>query len=143
MAQQGYKMFPYIDDYILVTHRDKALDAFRCLVHLLTELGLPMNPDKLCPPSTSLTCLGVTIDLVHQTLSIEDAKIKAIWHECHAILGKTYLSRNKFQSFLGKLLYIHKCIKPAKTFINRMLSLFRSNHKRTRIQLTPEVYTHF
>ena len=31
MARQGYKMFPYIDDYILVTHRDKALDAFQCL----------------------------------------------------------------------------------------------------------------
>ena len=140
MAQQGYKMFPYIDDYILVTHTDKALNAFQCLVHLLTELGLPMNPDKLCPPSTSLTCLGITIDLFHHTFSIEDTKIKTIWQECHAILGKMYLSRNKFQSLLGKLLYIHKCIKPATIFINRMLSLFRSNHNRRRIQLTSEFF---
>ena len=63
MAQQGYKIFPYIDDYILDMYRDKAVDAFQCLVHLLTELGLPMIPDKVCPPSTSLTCLGITIDL--------------------------------------------------------------------------------
>ena len=68
MALQGYKMFPYIDDYILVTHRDRTIAAFRRLVHLLTELGLPINPEKLCPPSTSLTCLGITIDLYHQTL---------------------------------------------------------------------------
>ena len=65
LAQQGYKMFPYIDDYIQLTHRDKAVHTFQYLVHLLIELGLPMNPDKLCPPSISLT-----IDLIHLTLSI-------------------------------------------------------------------------
>ena len=103
-------------------------------------MGLLINPDKLCPPSTSLTCLGITIDLYHHTLSIEDAKIKAIWEECHSISGKTYLSRNKCQSLLGKLLYIHKCIKPARIFINRILALFRSNHKQRRIQLTSEFF---
>ena len=136
MAKKGYKMFPYIDDYILVTHRDKADDAFQYLVHLLTDLGLPMNPDKLCPPTTSLTCLGITINVEQHVLSIEDTKIKAIWQECCSIFSKTYLSRNKFQSLLDKLLYIHKCVRPARIFINRMLSLFRSSHNHNRIHLT-------
>ena len=91
-------MFPYIDDYILVMHRDKSVDAVQYLVHLLTE----------------------------------DSKIKAILQECHAILGKNYLSRNKFQSLVGKLIAI--------IFINRMLSLFRFSHNRRRIQLTSEFF---
>ena len=147
MAKEGYKMFPYINDYILVMHRDKAVDAFQYLVQLLTELGLPMNPDKICPLSTSLTYLDITIDVNHHTISIEDVKIKAIWQEYHTILNKTYLSKNKFQSLLGKLLYIQECVKPARIFINSMLSLFRWNHNRKRIHLTFEflvykVYTH-
>ena len=71
-------MFPYIDECILVMYRNKADDTFQYLVHLLTELGLPMNDDKLYPPCTSLTCLGITNDLIHHTHSIEDSKIKAI-----------------------------------------------------------------
>ena len=137
MAKRGYKMFPYIDDYILVTHRANADDAFQYLVYLLTDLGLPMNPDKLCPPTTSLTCLGITINVEQHTLSIENTKIRAIWQECCSIFNKKYLSRNKFQSLLGKLLYIHKCVRPARIFISRMLSLFRSNHNHNRIHLTP------
>ena len=140
MAKKGYKMFPYIDDYMLVTHKDQANDAFQYLIHLLTELGLPINPDKLCPPSDSLTCLGITIDVKNHTLSIEDAKIKAIWQECIFILNKTYLSRNKFQSLLGKLLYIHKCVKPARIFVNRMLTLFRSHYNHNRIPLNPDFF---
>ena len=88
MAKRGYKMFPYIDDYILVTHRDNADDAFQYLVYLLTDLGLPMNPDKLCPPTTSLTCLGITINVEQHTLSIENTKIRAIWQECCLIPNK-------------------------------------------------------
>ena len=81
------KCFPTLD-YILVTHRDKADDAFHYLLQLLTELGLPMKPDKLFPPCSSLTCLGITIDLIHHTLSIEDSKIKAI-----SLAGANFESR--------------------------------------------------
>ena len=92
------------------------------------------------PLSTSLTCLGITIDVNNHTLSIEDGKIKAIWQECISILNKTYVSRNKFQSLLGKLLYIYKCVKLARIFINRILALFRSNHNHNRIRLTPDFF---
>ena len=79
MAQHGYKIFPYIDDYTVVTHKDRADDALQYLAHLLTELDLQTNPDKL---STSLTCLGITINLECHTVSIEYYKIRAIWHGC-------------------------------------------------------------
>ena len=43
------------------------------------------------------------------------------------------------QSLLGKLIYIHKCIKPARIFINRILHLFRTSTGRT-ISLSESFY---
>ena len=39
------------------------------------------------------------------------------------------------QSLLGKLLYIHKCVLSARTFINRILELFRRNSRAKKIHL--------
>ena len=39
------------------------------------------------------------------------------------------------QSLLGKLLYIHKCVLPARTFINCILNLFRENCNAKKIHL--------
>ena len=36
------------------------------------------------------------------------------------------------------LLYVHKCVKPARAFLNRMLALLRSGHAAQKITLTPE-----
>ena len=46
----------------------------------------------------------------------------------------------KFQSLLGKLIYLHKCIKPARIFINRILSLFRESPNSKNIKLTAEFF---
>ena len=49
MAQKGYHMFAYIDDYILVNEIGDAEQAFDSLVNLLNKLGVPINQDKLSP----------------------------------------------------------------------------------------------
>ena len=49
MAQDGIKMFAYIDDYIKVSPKASSEAEFQCLASLLTELGLPSIPDKQPP----------------------------------------------------------------------------------------------
>ena len=131
VKQQGYKMFPYIDDYTLVISEDQANEAFIYLSRLLDELGLPMNSDKKTPPTKVMTCLGIKIDTLANTLSID---------ECIHIRHKQFLSKRAFQLLLGKLLYVHKCVEPPRTFINWMLALFRMNHRVAGIPLTEEFH---
>ena len=140
MARNKAKMFAYIDDYILVSPKAMADAHFLHLASLLTELGLPSNPDKQTPPCRNLTCLGIQIDLDLNTMSIDPDKLPSILTECTAIKGKKYLSKIAFQSLLGKLLYIHKCLRPARTFINRMLALFRANSGTKRIFLSTDFH---
>ena len=140
MAKSGAKMFAYIDDYILISLEKDAQRHFQHLASLLTELGLPSNPDKQTSPCRKLTCLGKQIDLDANTLSIQPDKLQSIHLECINVSTRRHLTRTQYQSLLGKLLYIHKCVRPARTFINRMLTLFRANSKAKKIVLTAEFH---
>ena len=139
MAKKGVKMHRYIDDYIVVTAKLKATEQFSMLCDLLQELGLPMNKN-VTPPTTKLTCLGIDIDIDNNTMSIAKDKLNTIYEECLAVSNKKYLSKQSFQSLIGKLIYIQKCVKPSRTFINRILDLFRSNAHSRKIYLTPEFH---
>ena len=99
-----------------------------------------MNPDKCVPPYKALTCLGIHVDIVNSSLSIDQAKLHAIHSECVQVSNKKYLSKKSFQSLLGKLIYLHKCVVPAKTFVNRILQLCRDNFHNKRIYLTSEFF---
>ena len=61
--------------------------------------------------------------------------------ECRQIKDKRYLTKKGFQSLLGKLLYLHKCVRPPWIFINRMLKLFRDSHGTKKIPLTEEFHS--
>ena len=53
-------------------------------------------------------------------------------------LSRDVASKRELQSILGLLLYVHKCVKPAQIFLNRMLDLLRSAHNRQKVTLTPD-----
>ena len=120
MANENSSIFAYIDDFVIVAPQDDAMRQFTKLSELFQELGPPMNPDKVCPPTRTLTCLGITIDLDNNSLSIEKHKLAEICRECIEVRSRSTLTRRKFQSLLGKLIYLHKVIKPARIFVNRI-----------------------
>ena len=62
MQFEGYKMFPYIDDYILVSPEETANTTFQYMSDLLAELGLSMSLDKRTPHAKAIICLGIKID---------------------------------------------------------------------------------
>ena len=48
--------------------------------------------------------------------------------------------QKQLQSPLGHLLYIHKCMKPARFFLNRMLEVIRNSHNAAYIKLNAAFY---
>ena len=95
---------------------------------------------KLVPPSTIVTCLGIQIDTVKRTLSIPEGKLQEITNLCKNWVSKTYCSKKDLQSLLGSLLYITKCVAPARAFLNRMLLLLRQNTHVSKILLTQDFF---
>ena len=142
MNIKNHHIWAYIDDYILVGSKEATEAAFHDLSSLLTELGLPMNSDPPPNPLQALTFLGIQIDIAGNTLSIDSDKLKQIYMEYIHASKKTTLSRKAMQSLLGKLLYIHNCVLSARTFINRILDLFRRNYQAKKIHLDSGFYNY-
>ena len=136
MKQHGFPhLFNYIDDLIYVGLPSNIHASFRFLLKLLQDLGLDISRKKLVAPDTVVTCLGIQIDTVTRTLSIPHKKLQEIASLCKSWVQKTYCSKKALQSLLGSLLYITKCVKPARIFLNRMLALLRDNHNVQKILL--------
>ena len=114
--------------------------AYEFLQNLLSDPGLDISYKKLVPLSTSVVCLGILIDTVARTISILPKKLQDIVNMCKNCETKTYCSKNHLQLLLGSLLYVTKCVKPARIFLNRILQLLRDNFENTKIILTANFF---
>ena len=123
-----------------VVEVNAANSHFEYLTKLLQELGLPLNWDKHTPPSKLITCLGIVISIPDFSLSIDKDKLDLIYQECCKVKKCRQLSKRSYQSLLGKLLYLHKGVVPARLFVNRILDLFRKNFHSKNIKLTQQFF---
>ena len=105
---------------------------------MLQDLGLDISEHKLVRPSSKVVCLGVEISTTDFTVSIPPAKMQEIIKICQVWDNKTRCSKRELQSLLGKLLYISKCVKASRVFLNRMLDLLRSMGNQKSITLTTD-----
>ena len=136
MNSLGFTVTNYIDDIIGHSVISQASDSFHTLFKILTELGFDISQKKVVTPCTRVTCLGVDIDTENFTVSIPNDKVTEILHICNTWCSKKVCTKRELQSLLGKLLYITKCVKSSRFFLNRMLEVLRNSHRKEKIQLT-------
>ena len=137
MAQNGFpNLFNYIDDLIYTGLPSEIHSSFTFLKELLAELGLDISPKKLVPPSTSVVFLGILVDSINKTVSIPADKLQEITKLCLQWHTKTYCSKQDLQSLLGSLLYVTKCLKNSRYFLNRMFQMLRDNVHSRKILIT-------
>ena len=138
MRQRGFHVIDYIDDYMGFGMPSVVHASFASLFDLMQDLGLTVSDKKPIPPSTQVVCLGMLIDTEKGTVSIPPEKLRQINDIIREWLTKKMCTKRQLQSLLGLLLCIHKCVKPARAFLNRMLALLRSGHATPKIDLTSE-----
>ena len=138
MAQEGHFICNYIDDQGVRGHRSDCEKAFDRLSQLLPELGLTISEHKNILPSKRVVCLGILIDSDTFTMEIPDKKFLEIKKLIENWSCKSQCSKGQLQSLLGSLLYITKCVRYARAFLNRLLQLLRDNHSKNFITLTEE-----
>ena len=78
MQQRGYSCVNYIDDLGGVDTPNKAMRAFNDLGTLLDEVGILESKSKASEPATSMVFLGIKLDSVEQTVSIDSDRLVQI-----------------------------------------------------------------
>ena len=135
LADKGVEAFMYLDDMIVVAPDQKtAIAHYAVARELLEELGLPEAADKAQPPAPAVTWLGIVIDARAGTLSVPRDKLRQVVQYATHFMNRRSISRKDLQSVLGRLLYIAKCIRPARLFVSRLLEQLRGA-KRPHINI--------
>ena len=133
-------LYNYIDDLVYTGLPQDIHQSYSTLLGLLQELGLEISQSKLIAPTSCAVCLGIEINTVTKTLKIPSEKLQEIQQICSNFVFKSKVTKNQFQSLLGSLLYITKCVQPARFFLNRMLQLLRDNTTKPVITLDERFY---
>ena len=123
IRRQEFTVLNYVNDFIGIATPNVARRSYDALLELLQKLGLEVSVKKLVSPATKVTCLGVDMDSVERMVSIPDAKLHQIVFSVKEWLQKHFCSKRQLQSLLGNILYVHKCVKPGRFFLNEMLEL--------------------
>ena len=140
MKQKGYLVTNYIDDILGQATPSQAQKSFDTLYKLLGDLGLDISHKKLIYPTTKAVCLGVKIDTENFTISVPEEKLQDSQITCRQWKGRNHCNKRDLQSLLGKLLYITKCVRSSRPFLNRMLQVLRQADKHTKVVLTEEFH---
>ena len=138
----GYpNLYNYIDDLVYTGLPDEIQRSYNTLLALLQDLGLEISTSKLIEPTHIAVCLE--INSVNRTLQIPKDKLTQIQQICQQYVSKKKVTKNQFQSLLGSILYITKCVKPARFFLNSMLQLLRDSTDKTCIYLHTDFFQDF
>lgn len=125
MHKKGFFVMNYIDDLIGCDEPSLAIQGFEYLKSLIPKLGLTISSSKLYVPQNSIPCLGIDVDISSGVISIPSEKLEEIVQTCQAWQNKVKTHKRALQSLVGSLLYIHKCVRPARLFVNRILATLR------------------
>ena len=126
-----YSLLNYIDDLIYTAFLPSTIhNSHQFLLDLLQQLGLDVSSKKLHPhplkPYAWAYCLTQSLGLFLYLK--KNCKKLVIYVKIGQ--NKTTCTKNNLQSLLGSLLYVSKCVKPARVFLNRMLQVLRDQaHK--------------
>ena len=137
MKNHGFPdLYNYVDDLSYCGTPSTIFQAYKLLSSLLAKLGLHISTKKLVPPATSVTCLGILINTETRTMSVPPEKLQHIVQLCYQWEHKITCTKQQLQSLLGSLLYISKCVKPARVFLNCMLQFLREMKDKKSVKLS-------
>ena len=123
---RGYSCTVYLDDFIGIEPISRAWASYYDLLKLMVELGLRENAVKAHPPSQRQVCLGILFDTVNMTISVTDERLTEIRELLAVWSDKSVASKREIQALLGKLMFVSKCVRQSRIFVNRILTVLRS-----------------
>jgi hypothetical protein len=70
-------------------------------------------------------CLGITFNIQIGVIQIPLTKLQEVLSLCIFYLSQSKITKTNLQALIGSLMFLHKAIKPARLFVNHILTLLR------------------
>ena len=106
----------------------------------MQAFGHPISYKKVEEPHYEITCLCININARSGTLTIPDNKMNKIKCIINHWRTKETATKHQLQKLVGNLLHIHRCVKPARLFTNRILQTLREAPAKGSIRLSESCF---
>ena len=135
MARRGFhSIVVYLDDFLVIgdTYLE-CLTAYTTLMALLRSLGFSINYNKLIEPCKKLVFLGIELNTIDGTVSLDNAKANSLLEYVKTTLGRRRITRKELERLTGKLAWASIVLPWGRLHVrplyNKLSELRADNHK--------------
>ena len=86
-----------------------------------SELGVPLAPDKVLGPSTSIVYLGIEIDSSAMTIRLPQDKFEELSASLQLWISRSKCTKRELLSLICVLSFACKVVKPGRMFLRRLM----------------------
>ena len=112
----------YLDDFLTMGPPSSSVcqQNLNTFIGLCNELGVPLAPNKVEGPSTTLAFLGIILDTQCMEIRLPQEKLTWIQVKLKTWLKKKKASKRDIFSLVGLLQHATKVVRPGRMFVARM-----------------------
>ena len=134
----GMRIVNYLDDFIAISSSfEKCFECQSIILNLLRFLGFHVSYEKVTPPSTCTTYLGIEVDSMEMVLRLPENKLVKLNELLVNHLKREKISKFDLESLGGLLAHCSHVVRGGKIFCKRIYSLYkellRKNRKSIRL----------
>lgn len=134
------KLIHYLDDFFFWSEEGSpnCAQALSTAVPLCHRLGLPVAPQKVAGPFTSVVFLGILIDSAWQEIRLPEEKLARLRLELRAWGDRRSASKRQLQSLIGLLNHAAKVVRPGRPFLRTLINTMkipRRQDQKVRLNL--------
>ena len=139
--QQTRKPFlHYLDNYFMCFRTLQGCwVAYKGMQAVAGNIGLPLSPEKLVPPTQCLTFLGMGIDSVKMIIIVPQDKKLDIFKHLKRVLAASKVLARDLQSLAGKLNFITKAVPQGRAFSTKIYWSFKELKPTWHVSVTREI----
>ena len=118
----------YLDDYFTVgpAHSSVCAHNVKTILHVASQVGIPLAPNKLEGPTTRLVFLGILIDTNSMETSLPDDKLHELISELQSWSTRNKCLKRELLSLIGKLNFECRISRAGRIFLRHLIDLSTS-----------------
>ena len=113
--------------------------AYKGMQAVAADIGLPLSPEKLVPPTQCLTFLGMGIDSAQMIIIVPQDKKQDILKHLKRVFAANKVLAWDLQSLAGKLNFITKAVPQGRTFSARIYWSFKDFKPTWHVSVTRDL----
>jgi hypothetical protein len=118
------KLLHLLDDFLIISSTYFVCKAhFDLFIILCDFLGIPIAPDKIFGPSTTLTFTGIELDSLKWEACLPKDKIEKCVQCIASFLTRKKVTLKELQSLIGLLNFACLVVTPGCAFLRRLIDL--------------------